>query len=416
MAKIAILGFGTVGSGVAEAITKNAEIIQNKLSEKIELKYILDIREFPNNPFSEKIIKDFSIIQNDPEIEVVVETIGGAKIAYEFTKKALLSGKHVVTSNKELVATHGEELLRIAREKNVNYFFEASVGGTIPILTPLESCLGANKIEEIYGILNGTTNYILTRMIKANLSFEDALKEAQALGYAEQDPTADIEGHDACRKICILADLAYGKNISPEKVQTEGISNITLDDVTIAEAGRYVIKLLGRVKMREDGKIFILVAPHLIKNDHPLAVVNDVFNGILVRGNICEEVMFYGKGAGKLPTASAVIADVIDAVRHREKRKDYGWSGSGDDMVADLSEMVYSMYYRISDRHSGDCKAISEIYDHKCLSLEGAPDGEYAFVTKPMSGKEHEEKAALLQKKFPILSRIRVLDDQRESV
>ncbi len=408
MAKIAILGFGTVGSGVAEVLTENADIIAEKLSERAELKYILDIRDFPGNPFADKIIKDFSVIENDPEIEVVVETIGGAGVAYEFTKRALSKGKHVVTSNKELVSTKGEELLAIAREKNLNYLFEASVGGTIPVLRPLDMCLGANRIEEICGILNGTTNYILTRMIKENLTFSDALSEAQKLGYAEQDPTADIEGIDACRKICILSDLAYGKSISPEKVVTEGISKIALEDVSFAASGGYVIKLLGRVKRREDDKLYIYVAPHLVRSGRPLSFVEDAFNGIMIRGNACGEVMFYGKGAGKLPTASAVVADVIDSVRHRSRRKILGWSGSNDAMVADLSGMVCPMYYRVVGVSFDE---VSEIYTPVRLNGKGAPDGECAFLTEPLSVGEHEEKAALLRKKGRILSKIKVLDE-----
>ncbi|MDP4109154.1 MAG: homoserine dehydrogenase [Bacillota bacterium] len=405
MAKIAILGFGTVGSGVAEVLTENNDIIEQKLAEKLELKYILDVRDFSGSPFADKMIKDFSVIENDPEIEVVVETIGGAKIAYEFTKRALLSGKHVVTSNKELVATRGEELLQIAKDKNINYMFEASVGGTIPIIRPLKDCLPANRIDEICGILNGTTNFILTRMIKANLEFSDALKEAKELGYAEQDPTADIEGHDACRKICILSDLTYGRNFSPESVYTEGITKITLEDAEYAASGGYVIKLLGRAKLRPDGKLYMMVAPHLIKKECPLAYIEDAFNGIMIKGNACDEVMFYGRGAGKRPTASAVLADVMDAVRHRKARKNIYWNGSGNDMMADLGEHIYPMYYRVK---SSSAK-IGGVYKIACL-LGESPD-ECAFITEPLSGNEHKERLGLLEKACGVLSKIRVLED-----
>ena len=315
MVNVAILGFGTVGSGVAEVLTTNGGLIDNRVNDLVRLKYIVDVRDFPDSPYKDLFVKDFSVLENDPELDIVVETIGGAKIALEFTTRALKAGKSVVTSNKELVATHGCELLKLAREHGCSYLFEASVGGGIPILRPLTSCLAANELEQITGILNGTTNYILTRMIRAGLTFDQALKEAQANGYAEQDPTADVDGHDACRKICILADLAYGRQVDPALVPTEGIRNVTLEDVAYADPAGYKIKLLGRCLRQEDGKVCAFVAPHLVPGENPLAGVEDVFNAIAVTGNAIGDVMFYGRGAGKLPTASAVVADVIDIAK-----------------------------------------------------------------------------------------------------
>ena len=326
MANIAIMGFGTVGAGVAEVARMNHDSIAAKLGEEVYVKYILDVRDFPGSPYADRMIKDFSIIENDPEVEVVVETIGGARVALDFTRRALRSGKHVVTSNKELVATYGRELLEIAKENNVNYLFEASVGGGIPLLRPLFQCLAANEIEEIAGILNGTTNYILTRMVKGGVSFAEALKEAQAKGYAEADPTADVEGIDAGRKICILSDLAWGKEVKPAEVRMEGISGLDLKDVGIAASAGYRVKLLGHAFRMADGKVAAFVAPHLVEESCPIATVDDVFNAVMIRGNAVGDVMFYGRGAGDLPTASAVMGDVLDVIEHRAKRRNIGWS------------------------------------------------------------------------------------------
>ena len=344
MAKIAIMGFGTVGAGVAEVARMNASSIAEKMGEEVYVKYILDVRDFPDSPYADRMIKDFSIIENDPEVEVVVETIGGARVALDFTRRALKAGKHVVTSNKELVATYGRELLEIAREQNVNYLFEASVGGGIPLLRPLFQCLAANEIEEIAGILNGTTNYILTRMVKGGVSFAEALKEAQAKGYAEADPTADVEGIDAGRKICILSDLAWGKEVEPAKVRMEGISKLDLQDVAIASAAGYSVKLLGRAIRMEDGKIAAFVAPHLVPQSSPISHVEDVFNGVCIRGNAVGDVMFYGRGAGDLPTASAVMGDVLDVIDHRAKRRNLGWSQGAE--LAAIEEIPMKWYLR----------------------------------------------------------------------
>jgi homoserine dehydrogenase len=346
MVQVAILGFGTVGSGVAEVIEENNAHISEKVAEELRLKYILDVREFPDSPFADRFVKDFSVIEADPEVSVVVETIGGATIAYDFTKRALSAGKSVVTSNKELVATKGYELLQLAKEHGANYLFEASVGGGIPIISPINSCLAGNQISQIVGILNGTTNYILTRMIKAGISFEEALAEAQANGYAERDPSADVEGADACRKICILSSLAFGRHVYPQQVPTEGITKITLADVDNAGQVGYKIKLLGRAIRREDGKLCAYVAPHLVSQENQLSTVENVFNAITVVGNAIGEVMFYGRGAGKLPTASAVVADVMDAAKHKSGRPIMSWEEGGADVVFPLEEVANRWYVR----------------------------------------------------------------------
>ena len=344
MANFAIMGFGTVGSGVAEVLRMNGASIAEKLGERLTLKYILDVRDLSASPYASLVVKDFALLESDPELDVVVESIGGAKVAYEFTRRALLAGKHVVTSNKELVASYGKELLNIAREKNVNYLFEASVGGGIPVLRPLFQCLAGNQIQEIAGILNGTTNYILTRMVKGGVSFEDALKEAQAKGYAEQNPAADVEGLDAGRKICILSNLAWGKEVLPERIHTQGISGLDLQDVAIADKAGYRVKLLGRALRLADGRQAAYVAPHLVPEDCPVAPVDDVFNAVMIRGNAVGDVMFYGRGAGDLPTASAVMGDVMDAVQHREKRRELGWSESAE--LADFAGLSMKWYLR----------------------------------------------------------------------
>ena len=325
MAKFAIMGFGTVGGGVAEVLRRNGGAIAEALGEPLSLQYILDLRDLSGTPYADKAVKDFSVLESDPELELVVEAIGGTKAALEFTRRALLAGKHVVTSNKELVAAHGRELLAIAREKKVSYLFEASVGGGIPVLRPLSQCLAGNRIEEIVGILNGTTNYILTRMVTDGVSFGEALKEAQDKGYAERDPAADVEGLDACRKICILSDLAWGGEVRPEAIHTQGITAIDLRDVAIASGAGYRVKLLGRAMAMPDGRLAAYVAPHLVPLTCPVAGVDDVFNAIMVRGNAVGDVMFYGRGAGDLPTASAVMGDIIEALQRRDAPRALGW-------------------------------------------------------------------------------------------
>lgn len=388
---VAVMGYGTVGSGVVEVLTKNHDsIVKRSTQSELEVKYILDLRDFPGDPNEDKMIKDFNIILNDDDVKVVVETMGGLHPAYEFVSSCLKAGKSVVTSNKELVAAKGCELLSFAAENNVNFLFEASVGGGIPIIRPISQCLAANEIDEIAGILNGTTNFILTMMIEKNMSFEDALKLAQDNGYAEKDPTADVEGHDACRKICILASLCFGKHVYPDSVYTEGITKITLDDVAYVNAYGGVIKLLGRAKRMENGKIFAVVTPAIVMQGSQLASVNDVFNAILVRGDATGDVVFYGKGAGKLPTASAVVADVIDCARNMGRKKPIGWGEAEENYVVDYKTAENPLYIRAAVEDYD--KALSEITEKvgnvKVLTFDGCKKTEIAFVTE--CGKESE--------------------------
>ena len=403
MTKVAILGFGTVGSGVAEVLSKNSQGIARRSGGEIQVKYILDVRDFPDSPFKDCFVKDFSIIENDPEVDVVVETIGGAKVALEFTTRALKAGKSVVSSNKELVATHGYELLQLAKANGVSYLFEASVGGGIPILRPLTNCLAANEVEQITGILNGTTNYILTRMIKAGLTFEQALKEAQDNGYAEKDPTADVDGHDACRKICILSALACGQHVYPQQVPTQGIREVTLADVAYADSCGYKIKLLGRCLREPEGKVCAFVAPHLVSCENPLAGVEDVFNAISVTGNAIGDVMFYGRGAGKLPTASAVVADVIDIAKDLKTARCAVWGPGSRDLVVSSDILSSRWYVRGTASMDKVRAAFGEISP---LARGGAPAGETAFLTAPMT--EPQVRARL--EGMELHSLIRVLE------
>lgn len=402
MAKIAILGFGTVGSGVTEVLTKNAGSIARKAGEPVEIKYILGRHDYPDSPFRTLVVQDFSVIENDPEISVVAECIGGTGAAREYTLRALKAGKSVVTSNKEVVAEYGDEFFAIAREKNVNYLYEASVGGGIPIIRPLGSCLAANEISEIYGILNGTTNYILTKMIKEGLPFDTALKQAQEKGYAEADPTADVEGFDACRKICILASLAFGRHIVPAQVPTQGITRVTAEDVVLAEAAGMNIKLLGRAIRQEDGKVTAYVAPHLIPKEQQLAGVEDVFNGIVVRGDAIGDVMFYGRGAGKLPTASAVSADIIDAVKHKAYRQNMDWAPGGDDVVGSVSALPLCWFLRTEEAPERITAAFGEV---KTVSAAALP-GQTGVLTGPMTKTELERRLAACK----VLTCLPVLD------
>ena len=406
MAKIAILGFGVVGSGVAEVIRVNGASIAQRLGVEVELKYILDLRDFPDSPYADKLVKDFSVIEEDPEVDVVVETIGGARAALEFTQRALKAGKSVVSSNKELVATHGCELLALARAHNASYRFEASVGGGIPILHPLSQCLTANRISEVRGILNGTTNYILTHMIGTGLSFEEALKEAQERGYAEHDPTADVEGLDACRKICILAALAFGRHVYPDQVPTEGITKVTLADVSYADAARMSIKLLGRAIQQEDGRVMAYVAPHLVRRSNPLAQVDDVFNAITVRGNAIGDVMFYGRGAGKMPTASAVMADVIDVLQHRRTQRFMTWEEGGADYVVSTDTLESQWFLRLK----GTIRDLEGLGPVTVLGRPGAPGDEIGVITESMTRSELDRR---LKGSVP-LSAMRVLDESAD--
>ena len=414
MINIAIMGYGTVGSGVAEIIVTHKESLAKRAKEEINIKYILDIREFPGDSLEEKFTKDFNDIINDDEVKVVVEVMGGLRPAYDFVKQCLEKGKSVVTSNKELVAAKGAELLQIAQDKNVNFLFEASVGGGIPIIRPMSQCLAANEVVEVAGILNGTTNFILTKMIREQMSFEDALALAQKLGYAEKDPTADVEGLDAVRKICILASLAYGKHVYPDNIHTEGISKITLADVAYASAWGGVIKLIGSVKKLDDGRIDIFVAPMILESSSQLAGVDDVFNGIMVRGDSTGDVVFYGKGAGKMPTASAVVADVIDCIKHIKARKYLFWADSENEYVLPYDESVCAMYLRVSYAQGVDIQsAAKEAFGEVSFINRQGGENEAAFITPQMTVKSFNELAQKLTQsgEVKIESRIRMGDD-----
>ena len=316
MIYVAVLGYGTVGSGVVEVIENNNVQVSAKAGEEMHVKYILDLRDFPGDPYESKVIHDYNVILQDKEVSIVCEVMGGIGAAYQFTKQALEAGKSVCTSNKELVAKHGAELLELAKNHNCSYMFEASVGGGIPIIRPINKALTAEKIENITAILNGTTNYILTKMEKEGADYAQTLKQAQELGYAERNPEADVEGYDACRKVAILSSLMVGKNVDSEKIYTEGITRITPADFAYAKAADMTIKLLATSVDYNDESILAMVAPAMISKEHPLAAVNDVYNGVFVTGNMLGDVMFYGRGAGKLPTASAVVSDVVDCARH----------------------------------------------------------------------------------------------------
>ncbi len=389
--KIAVMGYGTVGSGVVEVIEAHSAVIPKRIGgEKLEVKRILDLRDFPNDVHKDAFTKDFNDILKDEEIKIVAETMGGVNPAYDFTMRLLSAGKSVVTSNKELVAQKGLELLNEAEKNGVNYLFEASVGGGIPIIRPLTQCLAANNIEGIAGILNGTTNFILTMMIEKGMSFADALKIAQDKGYAEKDPTADVEGHDACRKVCILASLAFGKHVYPSQVETEGISNITLEDVSYINSVNGVIKLLGQVKYIDEDSIAAFVSPAVVYNGSQLASVRDVFNAVLVRGDAVGDVCFYGPGAGKLPTASAVVADIMDCAKHTNRKKIFGWGAGDEDYVVDYKSSIKMPFYV---RAKADClKITGALSEVKFLSRKGQPSDEVAFITDDLTENELKEK------------------------
>lgn len=411
MIKFALMGHGVVGSGVAEVFFEHKEAYEKKVGDELELKYILDLRDFPNLPYSNLFTKDFDDIINDDEIKIVVEVMGGVGAAYNFVKQCLQKGKSVATSNKELVAKHGAELIKIATENNCNFLFEASVGGGIPIIRPLYQCLTANNILEINGILNGTTNYILTKMIKEQVAFDDALKTAQELGYAERDPSADVNGDDACRKICILSSLAYGKHVYPDWVYTEGITKITLDDVDYAANFDCVIKLIGRAAMGDDGKLQVSVYPALISKNSQLSTVDDVFNAVLVRGDAVGDTVFYGRGAGKMPTASAVVADVLDCAKHLNRRRTINWDDCTDSSyVKPIGQTNAKVYARVkADNVDAVKSAVENAFGNvKFLCRENAQN-EVAFVTERMVEKDIDSKLSSLG--VEVLSKIRVLDE-----
>lgn len=395
MVSVAIMGHGVVGSGVAEILLTHKQKLFASVGEEIYVKKVLDLREFPDSPIADRFTKNFEDIINDREIRVVAEVMGGLHPAYEYTKRCLKAGKSVVTSNKELVAAYGAELLEIAKEENVNYLFEASVGGGIPIIRPMNQCLVANIVNEVAGILNGTTNFILTKMIEDGMQFDDALKMAQDLGFAERNPEADIEGHDACRKICILASLAFGRHFYPEFVHTEGITKITLEDVKYAENFGYVIKLIGKVKRRDDGMTDIIVAPMLVPFKSQLANIDNEFNGIMVRGDCTGDVVFYGKGAGKLPTASAVVADIVDCVHHLKERRFLYWADSkGGERIVDYKDSVWRMFARVKGENA--VEKAEKIFGKINVNTKNGTN-RIAFLTEAMTYGAFLDKASQLE-------------------
>lgn len=403
MLNIAILGYGTVGSGVVEVLNTNKESINKRANQDINIKYVLDLRDFEGDPIQEKIVHDYNIILNDPDIKIIVEVMGGVEPAYTFVKKAIENGKSVCTSNKELVAKHGAKLLELAKSKNVNFLFEASVGGGIPIIRPLNQSLTADEIEEISGILNGTTNYILTKMSNEGIDFNTALKDAQAKGYAERNPEADIEGYDACRKIAILTSLAYGMQVDYEDIYTEGITKITEADIKYAKELNASIKIFGTAK-KVDNKVYAMVAPIMINSEHPLYSVNDVFNAIFVKGNVLGNVMFYGSGAGKLPTASAVVADVVDAAKHLGTNIMTIWSTKKLEL-ASIDEAKSRFFVRLaSDTDITKQKVMSVFGNVEEVKAQGIM-GEYAFITDEITEKEFKEKISTFNS---FVSRIRI--------
>lgn len=412
MAKIAVLGYGVVGSGTVEVFYKNRENLEKKAGEPLDIKYILDLRDFPDSPYAEKFTKDFNVILNDPEVTVVTEVIGGITPSYDFVKSSLLAGKSVVTSNKELVAKKGAELLTIAREKNVNFFFEASVGGGIPIIKPIHACLEANEIKEIAGILNGTTNFILTKMFRDGMGFDEALKIAQELGYAERNPAADVEGVDACRKICILASLSFGRHVYPENVHTEGITKVTLEDVEYMDSYNAKIKLIGCARREDNNEISIGVFPAVIKDESQLSGVSDVFNAILVRGDATGDVVFYGKGAGKLPTASAVVSDIVSAVKHTTTSRSLDWADSEQSFIRSFEQFTCGNYIRLLAKNPEETKAAvkNAFGDVEYLSSKKKADNELAFVTGVMTEKAAVDALNGLPEGNELLGRLRVLD------
>ena len=399
MVKVAVLGYGTVGSGIVEVIKTNQDMVNKKAGDEIDVKYILDLRDFPGDPYENLVVHDVEIILNDPEVLVIAEAMGGVEPAYTFTKRALSAGKSVCTSNKELVAKHGAELIELARANKCNYMFEASVGGGIPIIRPLNASLTPERVDGITGILNGTTNYILTKMEKEGSDFDTVLKEAQDKGYAERNPEADVEGYDACRKIAILSSLIYGKNVNFEHIYTEGITKITTNDFAYAKKAGYTIKLLAMSK-EVDGKYFAMVTPCMINDQNPLYFVNDVFNGILVHGNTLGNTMYYGAGAGKLPTASAVVSDIIDCVKHLGKTVFCFWDKE-ELTLSSMDDSVKRFFVRVKDADFAKAKEVFGDVEE----IDAQIVGEKGFFTQAMSEKAFKEKSAQVGE---IISRIRV--------
>lgn len=399
MIKVAVMGYGTVGSGVVEVLDINRSSITKRAGDEIAVKYVLDLRDFPGDPIQEKIVHDYQTIADDPEVQIVVETMGGVEPAYTFVKAMLDAGKHVTTSNKALVAAKGAELIALAKEKNVNFMFEASVGGGIPIIRPLNSSLTADEIEEITGIVNGTTNYMMTKMSEESLEFDDVLKDAQAKGYAEKDPTADIEGYDACRKIAILTSLVCGQQVDFEDIHTEGITKISATDIKYAKAMGRAIKLLASSKKVGDGYV-AMVAPFLLPHTHPLYSVNGVFNAIFVHGNVLGDAMFYGSGAGKLPTASAVVSDVVDMAKHLDVNIAVEWSSKKLELVD-----YKNSRNRYFVRTTADKAAVEKAFGCVEYVVAEGVAGELGFITECMSEAEYEQRAAVVDN---VLQMIRV--------
>ena len=391
MAVIAVLGYGTVGSGVVEVMKTNKERIESKAGQTIDIKYVLDLRDFPGDPVQDIITHNYDDILNDPEVEVVVEVMGGTNPAYTFVKSALQSGKSVCTSNKELVAAHGAELMRVAKENNVNFLYEASVGGGIPIIRPINRSMTSDKIEEITGILNGTTNYMLTKMTEEDLEYNDVLSDAQAKGYAERNPDADVEGYDACRKIAILASLATEKTVSYDEIYTEGITHISKTDIAYVKKMGGVVKLLAKAEFDGD-KVWAMVAPTIVMPDNPLSMVNDVFNAILLKGNMLGDVMFYGRGAGKLPTASAVVSDIVEAVKHKNINLGIGWSEDKQELI-DIDNVAVKKFVRVEYNDKAEAKAeVEKIFGAREIMEFFGMDNEFAFVTNEAKEGEINSK------------------------
>ncbi len=401
MASVAVCGHGIVGSGVAEVLIERADSFEKKCGEKLNLKAILDIVDFSHLPYGDRFVKDFVAIENDPDISVVVECIGGATFAYDFVKRALMAGKSVVTSNKELIATKGAELLALAKEKKVKLYFEASVGGGVPIIRPMNQCLSANEISEILGIVNGTTNYILTKMKDDGISFEEALDEAFRLGYSERsDYKADVEGEDSRRKISILASLAFGSHIYPQDIYCEGITSVSKSDMEVADSQGYAIKLIAMAKRDESGKVFAGVAPMYIPVDNQLASVSDVFNGILINGDVIGDVMFYGRGAGKLPTASAIVADIIDIVKSRGKSRRIFWEDEKKEFVGDFLNTKFKLAMRVQKSASVN-ENIEKLFD--VYELSATKDENFVIANYDI-GRNHLENIEKLKEKEEVIS------------
>ena len=398
MIKIAVLGYGTVGSGVVEVINTNGAVINERIGDTLEIKYVLDLRDFPGTPVENLITHDFEDIVNDEEVKIVVEVMGGIEPAYTFVKRSLLAGKSVATSNKALVAKHGAELLAIAKENNINFLYEASVGGGIPIIRPLASSLTGDVIEEITGILNGTTNYMMTKMYNENADYDAVLKEAQARGYAERDPSADVEGHDACRKIAILSSIISGKQVDFEDIYTEGITEVSLEDIQYAKAMDMKIKLLASCK-RTGEKICAIVAPHLVAKSHPLYNIEDVFNAIFVKGNMLGDSMFYGSGAGKLPTASAVVGDIVEAAKNPNRSMMATWAAEKL-ALEEKADTVKKFFVRVKGDEETLKADLENVFG--TIQVVDVIEGEFGFVTEVMSEGAYEAAAS----KFPQICRM----------